>query len=308
MDKSTKYVIGIDGGGTKSLLLLMDMDGKELFELQGGPTNIYATSEQAVEHELSELLAHMVKASGRSLEDCAALCLGSAGVDRPYEKEFLAGVFRKCGITGKLTITHDAEAILVAGSGIQEGITIISGTGSFGFARDLDDHRARTGGWGHLIGDEGGGYYIGNQAIRAAVRSEDGREAPTMLLPMLMEAIGLEQPQQFLQYVYKTADKPQIAALAKVVNEAYLAGDLKAKEILDKTVSELYLKAEALIRKLHFENKEVKLVVNGSVFTHIHYVYDQLAARVEANYPRITVVKPVRNAAYGAALIALQSV
>ncbi|BBI36481.1 N-acetylmuramic acid/N-acetylglucosamine kinase [Cohnella abietis] len=302
-----KYVIGIDGGGTKSLLHMMDLEGNLLLELRGGPTNIYATSEQAVEQELTELLSQMVEASGRSIADCVALCLGSAGVDRPYEKQVLSDIFRKCGVTGILTITHDAEAVLVAGTGKQEGITLVSGTGSFGFARDLEGNRARTGGWGHLIGDEGGGYDIGINAIKAAVRSEDGREAPTLLLPMLMKEIGLERPEQFLQYVYKTAGKPQIAALAKVVSEAYLAGDVRAKRILEDAASELYLKTSTLVRALHFENRPITLVANGSVFTHIHYVYERLSHLIKSSYPEITVVKPTLPAAHGAALIALQS-
>ncbi|MBW7456274.1 BadF/BadG/BcrA/BcrD ATPase family protein [Paenibacillus sepulcri] len=302
-----KYVIGIDGGGTKSILHMMDLDGNQLFELQGGPTNIYATSVEEVERELSELLDHTAEISGRSIADCAALCLGSAGVDRPYEKQVLSGVFEKCGVTGSLTITHDAEAVLVAGSGKQEGITLVSGTGSFGFARDLSGNRARAGGWGHLIGDEGGGYDIGITAIKAAIRSYDGREAPTLLLPMIMKEIGIERPELFLQYVYKTAGKPQIASLAKVVYEAHLAGDGRAKRILDDAVNELYLMSATLIHTLHFKDRDITLVANGSVFTHIHYVYERLAELVQAEFPRITVLKPARNAAYGAALIALQS-
>lgn len=302
-----KYVIGIDGGGTKSLLHMMDLSGNPLLDLRGGPTNIYATSLPSVERELTELLAHAMEASGRKITDCLALCLGSAGVDRPYEKQVMGEVFRKCGVTGKLIITHDAETILAAESENQEGITLVSGTGSFGFARDRFGNRARTGGWGHLIGDEGGGYYIGIHGIRAAVRSEDGREAPTLLLPMMMKEIGIDRPEQFLQYVYKTADKSQIAALAKVVYEACLAGDLKAKEILNSAVSELYLKTTTLVRALQFQDRDVILVANGSVFTHIHYVYDELKRIVQAAYPRMKVMKPTHSAAYGAALIALQS-
>lgn len=302
-----RYVIGIDGGGTKSLLHMMDLEGRELLELRGGPTNMYATSLREVERELAELLDRAMEASGRGAADCAALCLGSAGADRPEEQRLLREAFRRCGIGGELTVTNDAETVLVAGSGKPEGITIVSGTGSIGFARDLAGHRARAGGWGHLIGDEGGGYDIGNLALRAAVRSEDGREPPTLLLPMLLKELGLERADQLLQFVYKTAGKAEIAALAKVVLEASQAGDRKALQILDQAAYELFLTAKTLVRALGFEDRPVTLVANGSVFEHIQYVYESFCRLIRLSYPRLSVTKPTRSAAYGAALIALHS-
>jgi N-acetylglucosamine kinase-like BadF-type ATPase len=302
-----KYVIGIDGGGTKSLLHMADLNGNLILELQGGPTNLYAQGNEAVGQTLKNLLGQAMEASGETLADCAAICLGSAGADRPEEHRALIGMIQGCGVTGTITITNDAEPVLVAASGKREGIVVISGTGSLAFGLDKTGKRARVGGWGHLIGDEGSGYDIGMRAIQAAFRSHDGRESPTSLLELILKELGFERVEQLLPYVYQKAGKQDIAALAKLVNEAYMAGDETAARILTNAINELYQMTRTIIRALEFENKEIALVCNGSVFGRIDYVYREFAKRVTDEFPLIRVVTPKRDAAFGAAQIALLS-
>jgi len=302
-----KYVIGIDGGGTKSLLKLADLDGVVRYEAKGGPTNIYATSVETVRADLVELIHRTLQGAGVAIEDCGALCLGSAGVDRPYEKEVLGGIFRDIGVQGPLTITNDAEIALVGGSGQQEGVVIISGTGSFGFGRDFAGNKARAGGWGHMIGGEGSGYYIGIKGLIAAVRSQDGREPATELLPMMMREIGIESVDKFYHYVYKQAEMKDISELARVVDAAYKLGDAKAKAILADAASELYLMAHTIIGKLGFEHKAIPVVANGSAVEKIEFVFDEFARQVKSAHPLADVMRPKRDAAIGAVLMALDS-
>lgn len=148
-----KFVIGIDGGGTKSKLHIADLSGNTILELLGGPTNLYSMGAEGVERELKSLLSRTMERSGLSLTDCEALCLGTAGADRPEEKLLFRDMLKNYGVMGKLTITNDAETALVAGSGKREGIVIISGTGSLAYGINSLGEKARAGGWGHIVGD-----------------------------------------------------------------------------------------------------------------------------------------------------------
>ncbi|MFC4304570.1 BadF/BadG/BcrA/BcrD ATPase family protein [Cohnella boryungensis] len=302
------YVIGVDGGGTKSLLHMSDLSGNRLLEFKGGPLNLYSTGAAEVERVLTELLSEAMTLSGSRISDCKAICLGNAGLDRPSEQELFQGILARIGVVGSVILTNDAETALVGGCGKLEGVVVISGTGSLAFGRDQIGNRARSGGWGHRISDEGSGYDIGVRAIAAAFRSYDGREPHSQLMNLILQEVGMEQIEQMLPFVYQKAEKPPIAALAKVVNAAHLAGDRKAGEILEHAADELCLMADSVIRKLRFENKPVSLVCSGSVFSHIDYVFHRFVRGIAKAHPQAEVLKPLNNAAYGAAKMALISI
>ncbi|MFF2483759.1 BadF/BadG/BcrA/BcrD ATPase family protein [Paenibacillus sp. NPDC058071] len=301
------YVIGIDGGGTKSRLLLTDLSGRTILEKLGGPTNLYALGPEATVRELHGLIDAAVKEAGLAIEDCSAVCLGNAGVDRPEERLHFERMLASCGIQGKITVTNDAETVLVAGSGRREGIVIISGTGSLAYGIDDQGIRTRAGGWGHLAGDEGSGFDIGIRAVRSALCSYDGREPETLLLPYLLEVLKLEEAEQLKVFVYTHQGKQHIAALAKVVYDAYLNGDAKAENILTTAVEGLYELADTVIRRMEYGQREFHLVCGGSIFKYNHYVFAEFSRRIRGTYPGIRIVIPDRDAAYGAAKIALLS-
>lgn len=302
-----KFVIGIDGGGTKSKLHMADLTGNTILQLLGGPTNLYSKGLEGVEYELKTLLSQAMERSGLSWSDCEAICLGNAGADRAEEKLLLHNVLESCGISGKIVITNDAETALVAGSGKREGVVIISGTGSLAYGINSLGEKTRAGGWGHILGDEGSGYDIGIRAIKAAMRSYDGREHSTILLPEILKELDLERPEQLLGFVYQQAGKQDIAALTKVVNKAFQEFDSKAEEILLHAANELTAMADIVIRKLNFKGQEFTLVCAGSILQHIPYIYSHFEHQIKEMHPFANIMIPSRDAAYGAATIALLS-
>lgn len=304
---SESYVIGIDGGGTKSRLYVADLSGAKLGEAIGGPTNLHAIGEAAVTESLRSLIGSATEEAGRRIENCAALCLASAGADRPDDRAALEQIVAACGIRGVITVTNDAEPVLAAGSGGREGVAVISGTGSLAYGRRASGLMARAGGWGHLIGDEGSGYAIGAKGIAAAVRAYDGREAPTLLMPRLMEHLGLSRMERIVPYVYQSAGKKEIAALAAVVHQAYLEGDEASARILKEAAEELALMAGAVIEALSFGEEPLTVVCSGSVFANMNYIYATFTELLQRSYPLAKAVLKGTDAAYGAALLALLS-
>src|SRR5437899_1484782 len=172
------HVLGIDAGGTKTVCLLADERGVILSEGRGSGANLHAAGELAVEKVLHEVMETAI--GDRAIEP-AAICLGIAGVDREDEAQIVRGIMRRIGHRSRVLVVNDALIALVAGAQDAPGIVIIAGTGSIAYGRNAAGEAARAGGWGHMIGDEGSGYWIGREALAAVMRAGDGRGPATRL-------------------------------------------------------------------------------------------------------------------------------
>src|SRR3989475_11684791 len=172
------HVLGIDAGGTKTVCLLADEGGKVLSEGRGPGANLHAAGELEVEKVLHEV---MEDALGDRDITPAAICLGIAGVDRDDEARTVRAIMRRIGHKSRVLVVNDALIALVAGAKDAPGIVIIAGTGSIVYGRNAGGDASRAGGWGHMIGDEGSGYWIGREALAAVMRASDGRGPATPL-------------------------------------------------------------------------------------------------------------------------------
>lgn len=300
-----EYVIGIDGGGTSTAIHLMSSDGDSISEVMGGPLNINSTSSEIVKQELVELLTNLLRINNLKVSDCVSICLGSAGAGQEDGMNFFRNILEDFGFKGKIIVTNDAETALVAGTGKYEGIVIISGTGSLAYGIGGQGEKVRVGGWGHLAGDEGSGYDIGIKALQTALRCYDGRDQDTQLLPLLLEKLGLDRPEQFIPYIYKTEGKRHVASLAELVHEAYLNGDRISEGILFKSASELVHMADVVVRKLGYTQRSFDLVCSGSVFKYIDFIYTSFEKQMKMKYPSASIVISEQTAAYGAGKLAL---
>ena len=303
-----EYVIGIDGGGTKTLLKIADLEGHLLTQYEGGPSNINSMNRLRIASTIIEDISRGLSGINENLKNCRVLCIGTAGIDRPDDKRIVEDIIRDTGYDGETIITNDAVTALYGAVGSGEGIILISGTGSICYGRNLQGEVYRTGGWGHIIGDAGSGYYIGINALNAIMKSYDGREGGTLLTKMVLEYLKLKNPESLIEYVYRSgAGKKQIAGIAKVVDEAYKAGDKKAGEILKRASLELYSCCRTVIDRLGFKDVNVTICVSGSVITKNRYILGQFVSMIKKSYPKAKVSYPKNDAAWGAVQIALNS-
>lgn len=303
------YVIGIDGGATKTLLKIADLQGKLLSVCEGNPSNINSMSKEDIVYNLTSLIETAISKLGESKANCKAICLGTAGAGRDEEKNILKEIIKSIGFEAcdNIIIADDAITALYAGNCEGKGIVLISGTGSICYGRNEHGKRYRCGGWGHIIGDEGSGYYIAIRALNLIMKSFDGREKETILTSIILRQAGLSKPEDIINYVYRSGKgKKEIAALAKCVDEAYLKGDALAKEILDDASMQLYLCTKTVIDKLDFSNKPLKVIINGSVITKNQYINNKYSRLIKENYPFAEVKKMENDSAWGAVLIALK--
>ena len=260
-DPGPRCVVGIDAGATKTVGLLADERGRILAQARGGGANLHVQGEVQVEAVLRALVGELAEIGAPG-----ALCVGMAGVDRPHDEEVVREILARIGYSGAIRIANDALIALVAGSPGRTGIVVISGTGSIAYGVDPAGRIARSGGFGSLLGDEGSGYWLGNQALRAVVRAGDGRGPATALTSMVFEALAISSIEELVPLVYEHhLPRSAVAGLAGRLERARAQGDGVASELLGRAAHELVLAVQAVARKLSFE-KPHPVVLAGGVF------------------------------------------
>lgn len=257
------YLIGIDGGGTRTTLALADEAGAEIVR-RTGPAGLVDPRRPAVTAEmLTEMVREAYAAAG--LEGpAAALCAGLAGVGNRAEREVVEMVLVRSGIAERVAIRPDGETALAGAFGGGPGILVIAGTGSVAHGRAEDGRVERCGGWGMVVGDEGSGYAVGRAALRAALQAVDGRGPPTGLLDTLLEVLGLSTPDAVPPWAGR-AEKFEIASLAVYALRLAEAGDPVAVGIVRTAASALAAHVSALATRLAPWSGPVPVVLHGGV-------------------------------------------
>lgn len=189
------------------------------------------------------------------------------------------------------------------------GIVIISGTGSIavGFHEKKGAVQYRASGWGPLLGEEGGGYMMGNDCLIAVAREADGRGAKTVLSSLVLQKLALSQPEDLIAWRYADLSFARPASITPLLFEAAEMKDEVAIAILKKSVNGLCESVESVYRRLEFGSEEpVPIVAAGGNLTHENSILFRLfKEEIEARIPKAQVTLPVVDPAMAAALLAL---
>lgn len=281
MDDST-LILGVDCGGTKTVALLADSDGKIIGRGTAGSANSNLVGREGALQAIDQAVSEAFRAAQLPQKKAAVLCVGMAGVDRPEEKEWFTRRLLATGLAERVDLSNDARLLLAAGTPDGWGIGAISGTGSITFGVGPTGQFTRAGGWGYVFGDEGSGYDIGRQALRAVARASDGRGPATALTNLILQHWSLPQPDSLIPHVYQTPLKPfDIGQLVSLVMQAAAAGDLVANDILAAAAKELALSMVAVIRSLDLQG-EIPCALGGGIFVHLETVREQVVRQVQS--------------------------
>lgn len=300
------YILGIDGGGTKTRLLMTDAGGKLLADVEGGSSNINADGYDRVSRVLRELVAGVLDRTGKAPPGCISLCMGAAGAGRAKEKEGIKDIFRRMGFTCALEAVDDATTALYGGLDGGAGVIVIAGTGSICLGRNERGELHRCGGWGHLVGDEGSGYDIGRGILSGILRGFDGRGPRSAMEPMVLKFLGLNGPEALIEYTYRSgAGKREIAALAEFADAGCAAGDAVAAGIIENSAKELHLAVATVIRRLGFTGA-VEVCTGGGVLLKSEYLRNSLSKLLCRSHPCARMIPMKRDAAWGAVRLAME--
>jgi N-acetylglucosamine kinase-like BadF-type ATPase len=299
-----RYFLGVDGGQSSTTALIGDETGQVLGFGRGGPCNHVGAAEgrqkflSAVGGAL-RLACESARIGGRPAFEAA--CLGFSG--GPADKEpLIAGLMD----IGHRVVTNDALIALAGAHAGGPGIITIAGTGSIAFGRNILGRQMRAGGWGYIYGDEGGGFDLTRQALRAALRMEEGWGPETVLRARLLEATGARNANELLHRFYTTEfTRPAIAALSQHVDTAAAAGDAVALDILRASAQQLAGIAGSVRKQLFGASDAVRVAYIGGVWRS-QPLLERFRSILEAD-GRTTVAAPLHGPAAGALLEAYRA-
>jgi N-acetylglucosamine kinase-like BadF-type ATPase len=297
------HLLGIDAGATKTVCLLADEDEHVLAEARGGGANLAVDDELSVEKVLHGV---MEDATRGLTHPPAVVCLGMAGVDRPKDGRLARAIMRRLAFGSRVLVVNDALLALVAGASSGNAIVIIAGTGAIVYGRNTANRAARASGWGHLLDDEGSGYWIGVNALKAVMREADGRGPATDLTPRILAHFGVSAPSDLVHVVYyRDLSRQEIAALSVLVEQSRAGGDPVALEILESAASELARAARSVTCRLNLQAEPVTFVLAGGVLRGVPWLRDEVASHLRRVTPSASVVPLEVEPALGAVRLAI---
>ena len=249
-----QIVVGIDGGGSKTQVIVSTPRGKVLADVTGEASAV-RPGEALASAEVIGALVRDALAQAEITDRPGVLVAGVAGTGREKEQQALLRALRGESLADEVRVVPDAEIALADAFGIEgAGILLIAGTGSVAFGRGPTGTLRRCGGWGLSAGDEGSGAWIGRRALSVVTSSADEREPETRLTGALMTALELETIEDIITWSAKATPK-DLAALATHVTTLAADRDLRANSICTLAAEELVLHVRTLARQLFVDER-----------------------------------------------------
>jgi N-acetylglucosamine kinase-like BadF-type ATPase len=296
------YVVGIDAGGTKTVCLLADADANVIADARGPGANLHVAGEEGVAAVLRDLGGRVARAAP---DVPVAVCVGMAGVDREDEENAVRRILSRVFPGARALVVNDALIALVAGAHDAAGVVIIAGTGSIVYGRS-DAAAARAGGWGHMVGDEGSGYWIGREAVTAVMRAGDGRGPLTRLTDEILSHFDVADVSRLPRIVYdREVPRVNVAALGPLVEHAAAGGDPVADGILERAADELSIAASSVVTRLGMRGDAFTFFLAGGAFQVVPSLEERLSRRLIELAPRAAVRRLEAEPAAGAVWLAL---
>ena len=286
-------ILGVEGGGTKTAWVLVERDGADLRILNQGklpPSNFRLVTPDRLRTILSELPKQI---------DRAGVFLAGCGLeDQPALSHICAEIWP----SAKITTGNDRDSGLAAALGRGEGIVVNAGSGSSVTGR-RGDKIEKAGGWGHILGDAGGGYFLAIQALRFILSEYDLHRGEVQFTAKILRALCLNNLDELVRWA-QTADKMEIALLAPVVFEAAAGGDARVMEIIEEGARVLGEYTEAVASRLRL--LAPKVVLMGGLFHRDSIYTHAFRRRLKKNLPDARVATADRPPELGAAWLAAE--
>lgn len=249
------YVIGIDGGGSTVRVAVVTPDLQVVGTANGTTANPNLVGRAVAMQTIQSTVSEAVVAAHLTPDDIAAVGIGIAGGDASHSEAWLREVVTGVAPRAEIAPSSDHELALVGAHGQRKGILVLSDTGSLACGVDSSETYAVIGARGYLLGDEGSGYWIGMEGLKAAIRDDDGRGRHTKLTRLFLEQLGFPTIEAIVPWLYHAgvSRTKEIAAFANTVLAQAEYGDGVAADIILRAADELALAARAVNYRLHME-------------------------------------------------------
>ena len=298
-----QYIIGIDGGGTKTACVISESINP-IYQCTGGPSNLLINGLKKTSQTIFNLMYECIRVVNPGSSDRIYVYIGTAGAGRKDDAQRLYASILELAELKELKIEaikvdSDARIALEAAFNGRPGCILISGTGSIMLGKDETDKIFRVGGFGKLIGDEGSGYSLGRKALNAVAKEIDSRGEKTLITKLLFKELNISKPDELISTIYGPGYN--IASAAKILIDAAELDDKISLNILNEETDELINHIRAMMEKMKKEKLDVSFIggniENENVFSNF------LRKKVSEKLPGVSIHKPENPPVIGAILL-----
>ncbi|RUL47801.1 N-acetylglucosamine kinase [Lysinibacillus antri] len=289
-----KVILAVDGGATKTTLAICSQHGDCYFKKTSTGSNYQTIGKDKVQQVISALLHDAYEST--KLKNINVAAFAMAGIDTHNDQLIVEQLITSCLEQSAFSVKkciaeNDVHATLLGLVGVsQRGALIISGTGALSYAVGSNGELVRTGGWGHRAGDEGSGYWIGQQIVKSLFRIEDGRnEKLSILKQFVYDKLNIQNAEQLMTWLYRPEyTNAQLASISSVLPKAVAAGDEQAIAIAQQAALELSILASSTLKKVGTASDDYPVYLNGGVFQHHPMILNLFQQYINEQYPRIS--------------------
>jgi N-acetylglucosamine kinase-like BadF-type ATPase len=286
---ASRLILAIEGGGTKTDVLLVTAEGQELGRARGGPGNLHSVGPVGLSRLFEELLGKLGSRRAVRPNEVSVVSLAMAGVDSEAEQDSVREAVLAAGLKAPVVVNSDARATLLGACG-PAGLLVIAGTGSIAFGRNSEGREKRAGGWGHAFGDEGSAYDLGRRALAFACRVVDGRSHPGALSDRVLAALGVTAGTPPRPAILCLLGQVRtIAALAPVVLETAQENDPVARGIVDTAARQLLDMVDAVATPLGFDDGPFAMALHGGLLARGKFYSRRFEEMVHLLWPQADV-------------------
>ncbi|MGE7624514.1 N-acetylglucosamine kinase [Viridibacillus sp. NPDC096237] len=307
MQLNNRYIIGIDGGGTKTQAVIGTSDGEILAVVTGGGSNIKSIPKEKVKVQIGVLLEQLLKKAAIHKAEVNSVFVCTAGGDREEDivcwNKWIQDFFQSYPC--KIQVKNDAVAALVSGTFQVDGLVLVAGTGSIAYLMQDNGRKIhRAGGWGYLFGDEGSGYYMGIQALRYISQLYDLQEGLDEFAVEVLNYLQLKNPVEIITKIYEQ-DQPRliVASIAMPILELAERGNDVACRIVFNAINQL-IRLLSVLYSREESAKTLPIVVCGGLFEN-EYFFQQFEQTLSLASSDNVLIKPSVSPVVGAFILAL---
>lgn len=296
----TPLVVGIDGGGTRTRVVLADANGTVLARAEGPGTALTPGHEGVAADIIKSLIGEVLAMAERTETRPAVCVVGVAGAGQERAAQALWSALATRRVADDVSVQADATIALDDAFGDAAGVLLIAGTGSVAFARAPDGRLERCGGWGPNVGDEGSAAWLGRRALSVITAAQDGREPETALTGAILTALEIESLEDLIPWASE-ATPASLAGLVPVVMQVAATGDLRANALISLCVEELMLHVRTLARRCFVDERAaVPVALAGGLMARGSLIRKRLEQRLKSAVPGAAVRAEEVDAARGA--------
>ncbi|HEY5500788.1 MAG TPA: BadF/BadG/BcrA/BcrD ATPase family protein [Candidatus Humimicrobiaceae bacterium] len=309
------YLLGVDGGGTKTMIAVASLDGEIIIERSIGSINFKSIGVEGALKNFIFGINSVIKEleSNDSKPYFKSSCFGLAGLNTSYDKVVFVEIVLNDSITSylnlqKAVLCNDTVIGLAAGSMNKNRVIIICGTGSNCFGINEEGNEAKANGWDYILGDEGSGTSMGIKTLRAILQSYDGRGDETLLTGKIFEFLNINSIDELNRWTYDDPfSKDRFASLSFPLCITAEMGDKVAIRILKEEAEEVIKNVSAVVKRLNLEEREFDLVFVGNNFKCMKYFQKIITKKLKDSFPKINFIPLTRKPVIGAIRIALKN-